>query len=98
MHYLFLCLSLLIFTDTRMDTTPDDKDDRTELETKESWYLSAIECGMVETVCCCADGNSYICDVQGIAFECIPRGIFECGNFIECHGVVNCDDCCASCA
>jgi len=63
--------------------------------------LVMANCETISTVCCCASGNSRICDLPGLYFVCYFGGSFECdpalGDCEDNPSPVNCSACCTTC-
>ncbi len=61
------------------------------------WYLIMEKCPGSETqICCCSDGNGYICNGNAVRFYCKFGGYFDCirglGDCEENPSI--CDTCC----
>lgn len=61
------------------------------------WYLIMDTCPGTETmICCCSDGNGYICSGSALYFYCKWGGPFDCtAGLGDCEeNPSNCDSCC----
>lgn len=61
------------------------------------WYLIMEKCPWSESmICCCSDGNGYICSGNPVRFYCRFGGYFECTTGLgDCEENPSiCDTCC----